>query len=194
MSEAATKKAELRSKIKSYLATVSREYIEASSASITRYLANAEQQIAGANTIAIYAAIQNEISLSALHQLLPDKKLLYPLCLPKHQLSFHHVPNENQLLPSTMHIPEPQPELHPEIDIECIDVILCPGLAFGTDGSRLGRGHGYYDRALDAFSGIKIGITLEQQIAATVPHSSHDTTMDYLVSESGILATKPLRE
>ena len=92
-----------------------------------------------------------------------------------------------------MLIPEPLPDLHPEVNIADIDMILCPGLAFGSDGSRLGRGQGYYDRALDAFSGIKIGIALDDQITETVPHTQHDATMDYLVSESGISATKPLQ-
>ncbi|MGB2403138.1 MAG: 5-formyltetrahydrofolate cyclo-ligase [Akkermansiaceae bacterium] len=194
MSSAATNKAELRSEIRSYLASISKQYIETSSASITRHLANAEQLIDSTNTIAIYAAIQNEISLSALHQLLPDKMLLYPRCKPGYQLSFHHVTDENQLVMDSMQIPEPLPDLHPEFGMDSIDVILCPGLAFGTDGSRLGRGHGYYDRALDQFSGIKVGIALNHQIAATVPHSSHDAAMDYLVSESGISATRPLQE
>ena len=194
MSEAARDKAELRSKMRSYLATVSKKHIESSSASITRHIADANRLLSNVHTLAIYASIQNEVSLSALHQLLPGKKLLYPLCHPGHQLSFHHVTNENQLAISSMQIPEPQPDLHPEFEIERIDMILCPGLAFGTDGSRLGRGHGYYDRALDEFPGIKLGIALDQQITPTVPHTSHDATMDYLVSESSISATKPLQE
>ena len=73
-------------------------------------------------------------------------------------------------------------------------MIICPGLAFGMDGSRLGRGRGYYDRALDSFKGIKLGVALNQQIKASVPHAPHDARMNYLVSETGILATIPLQE
>ena len=35
-------------------------------------------------------------------------------------------------------------------------LILVPGLAFGENGSRLGRGKGFYDRYLEDFSGLKI--------------------------------------
>lgn len=193
MSDEAADKAKLRSKMKSYLSTVSREHIQSSSTAIVHYIAEAQELINKASTIAIYSAIQNEISVSELHQLLPEKKILYPLCQPGYQLSFHHVTSEDQLITGSMHIPEPQPNLHTELKIRDIDIILCPGLAFGSDGSRLGRGQGYYDRALNSFSGLKLGITLDHQIKKTVPHNLHDAPMDYLVSESGISATTPWR-
>ena len=191
MSKHATSKAQLRSNMRSYLATTSKDHIQSCSITIAHHIASAHELLVKSKTIAIYAAIQNEISLSKLHKLIPDKQLLYPRCQPGHRLSFHHVTNENQLILNSMQIPEPQPCLHPELDTDQIDMILCPGLAFGIDGTRLGRGQGYYDRALDGFSGIKLGIALDHQITASVPQTIQDATMDSLVSESGIYITKP---
>lgn len=192
MSEQATSKAQLRSSMRAYLAAASKDHIQSCSSAIAHHIAGADELLKKSRTIAIYAAIQNEISLSELHQLLPDKQFLYPRCQPGHRLSFYHVTNKNQLVASSMKIPEPQPDLHHDFKTSEIDMILCPGLAFGIDGTRLGRGQGYYDRALDGFSGIKLGIALDQQITTSVPHATHDAMMDYLVSESGISATKPV--
>ena len=195
MSEPVTAKSQLRSEMRSCLAAISAETIQSSSAVITHHIAAAaEDLLNGINTIGIYSAIQEEIPLSALHQLLPEKKFAYPLCQPGHQLTFHLVTESAQLEANSMQIPEPQPDVHPAINIAEIDMIICPGLAFGMDGSRLGRGQGYYDRALDSFKGVKLGVALNQQIKASVPHAPHDAIMNYLVSETGILATIPLQE
>ena len=161
---------------------------------IAKHIAAAEELLSEVNTIGLYSAIQQEISLTALHQLLPEKKFAYPLCQPGHQLTFHLVTDTEQLLANSMQILEPQPSMHPEINIADIDMILCPGLAFGMDGSRLGRGHGYYDRALEHFKGLKLGVAFEKQIKASVPHAPHDAIMNYLVSETGLFATTPLQE
>lgn len=136
----------------------------------------------------------NEVSLKALHELLPEKKFAYPLCRPGHQLTFHLVSDLNELTCNSHNIPEPTPDIHPEIEVNQLDLILCPGLAFGRDGSRLGRGLGYYDRALMTFSGPKVGVAFSIQTQDSVPHGTHDIAMDYLASEEGLSATTPWRE
>lgn len=85
---------------------------------------------------------------------------------------------------------EPRPKLHPEIETSQIDVFLCPGLAFGHDGSRLGHGGGYYDRTLENFSGKICGIALNAQILETVPHTDHDVIMQHIITETGITPAK----
>ena len=194
MSEPVTAKSQLRSEIRACLAAMSAEMIQSSSMAIVKHIAAAKDLLSGINTIGLYSAIHQEISLSALHQLLPEKKFVYPLCQPGNQLTFHLVPESKQLLANSMQILEPQPSVHPEINITEIDLIICPGLAFGMDGSRLGRGQGYYDRALEHFKGLKLGAAFEKQIKASVPHAPHDAMMNYLVSEKGLFTTTPLQE
>lgn len=69
---------------------------------------------------------------------------------------------------------------------EDIDIAIIPGIAFGKDGSRLGFGKGYYDKFLECFSGIKIGICYDFQIFDTLPVSKHDINMDIIVTEKRI--------
>lgn len=63
------------------------------------------------------------------------------------------------------------------------DVLVIPGLAFDRTGSRLGRGKGFYDRYLENFQGVKIGVCFKEQIVSTVPCEKHDVVMNYIISD-----------
>ena len=184
----------MRSEMRAFLEATPPDIITAASARICKHLTHSQHLLLDVKTIALYAAAGSEISLSGLHDLLPSIQLAYPLCLPHCQLSFHLVTRPEQLTPSMSGIPEPDPLKHEAVSLADIDLILCPGLAFGMDGSRLGQGGGYYDRALEHFTGTTCGVTMAKQIAPWIPHGDHDIHMDYLASETGILATKSLRE
>ena len=65
------------------------------------------------------------------------------------------------------------------------------GLIVACDGSgrRLGRGGGYYDRALAAAGArgvLRVGLAYEDQIVEAVPVEPHDQTLDVVVTECGI--------
>ncbi|HKL86209.1 MAG TPA: 5-formyltetrahydrofolate cyclo-ligase [Treponemataceae bacterium] len=75
-------------------------------------------------------------------------------------------------------------------------VVLVPGLAFARDGSRLGRGKGYYDRFLsrllttyaDKREEIRlIGVCHDFQILPSVYTESHDIPVDCLLTSSGVI-------
>ena len=65
-------------------------------------------------------------------------------------------------------------------------VLIIPGLGFTTDGHRLGRGKGFYDRYLEKYTGIKIGIGLSEQIIEDLPTEEHDIEMNFVVSDLGV--------
>jgi len=64
--------------------------------------------------------------------------------------------------------------------------ILVPGLGFTLLGERLGRGKGFYDRYLQDFKGLKIGVCYEEQICEELPIEDFDIKMDILITERGI--------
>ncbi len=74
-----------------------------------------------------------------------------------------------------------------EVTLAEIDIALCPAEAFGRDGSRLGKGGGYYDRFFQQREphSMLIGIGFAHQIIAAVPMEPHDIRMHLLVSETG---------
>ncbi len=66
-------------------------------------------------------------------------------------------------------------------------IIIVPGLGFMKDGTRLGRGKGFYDRYLEDKSVIKIGVSFEMQILDCIPTDPHDVKMDFIVTDQEIL-------
>jgi len=67
-------------------------------------------------------------------------------------------------------------------DLNSLDLVLAPGLAFALDGSRLGRGKGYYDRLLEKLRGTKIGVCFEWQLQPQIPCDGHDVAMNYIAT------------
>lgn len=67
------------------------------------------------------------------------------------------------------------------------DLILVSSLLIGRDGSRLGTGGGWYDRALphrnSAASLIAIG--RDAELVATLPQEPHDVPVEGVVTETG---------
>lgn len=76
------------------------------------------------------------------------------------------------------------------VDIDEIDLIIVPGLAFDKSCHRLGFGAGYYDRFLSKLNGKTetIGIAYDFQILDIIPELEHtDIPLDYVVTEKRIL-------
>lgn len=90
------------------------------------------------------------------------------------------------LVPGRFGVLEPKEELT-QINEKEIELFIIPGIAFGRDGYRLGRGKGYYDNILKQSRAIKVGLGYDWQILSYIPHEDHDVKMDYLVSEKGVM-------
>jgi len=74
------------------------------------------------------------------------------------------------------------------IPIGIIDLVIVPGLAFDSDGNRLGRGRGFYDRFLahPEFKGATCGLACEEQYMAEVPVDSLDRPVSMLVTDTKV--------
>lgn len=93
---------------------------------------------------------------------------------------------------------EPDPAHSDEVNLSEIDGLLIPALAFDLQLNRLGRGKGYYDRALAEISQlnphvIKIGVALDLQISNDpFPAESFDVPMDLVITEIRTLQPRSL--
>lgn len=85
---------------------------------------------------------------------------------------------------SALGFSEPQDGI--PVDIKNIRGFLIPGLAFDKHGYRLGRGKGYYDRALAGYSGFKFGVCFETSLCDELPHEEHDIRCDQIVTANQI--------
>ncbi len=139
-----------------------------------------------ADSIMAYAAIPPEVDLSlVLEEILRmGKTLVLPRCEQDGVMTARRIDDLEQLIPGAFGILEPRPDA-PVVPVENIELILVPGLAYDLAGRRLGRGKGYYDRFLAAFSGKTIGIC--GQLLPGVPVEQHDITMDAIATDHGII-------
>ncbi|ORO57950.1 5-formyltetrahydrofolate cyclo-ligase [Streptococcus oralis subsp. oralis] len=106
-----------------------------------------------AKVIATYLSFSHEFQTQELiDQALKDgKKVLIPKTYPKGRMEFV-VYDPQQLKKTSFGLLEPQGDLE-VVDTSRIDLIHVPGLAFTTEGYRIGYGGGYYDRYLENFAG-----------------------------------------
>lgn len=73
------------------------------------------------------------------------------------------------------------------------DVVVVPALAVGRDGTRLGRGGGYYDRALAhaAPTAVVVALLFDDEFLDEVPAEPHDRPVHAVVTPSGGWLTLP---
>ena len=86
-------------------------------------------------------------------------------------------------------IPEPA-RTRPKIAHDAIDFIVVPGVAFDSEGRRLGYGGGYYDRLLPLLLPIaaRVAGAFDLQLVERVPTGPNDIAIDAVVTESRTLS------
>jgi 5-formyltetrahydrofolate cyclo-ligase len=65
------------------------------------------------------------------------------------------------------------------------DVVLVPALAVDRDGHRLGRGRGYYDRALGSVTAPVVAVVFDDDVIDDLPVEAHDRSVDGRLTPSG---------
>lgn len=131
-----------------------------------------------ARTVALYYAGGFEASVNGLLSD-SDKILLLPRCEEEGMVFCRY---DGTLVPDRFGIPAPTGEPWQE----SVDLMLVPALAFDKSGYRLGRGGGFYDRALVGFSGQSVGVIREAFLLDAVPILAHDKKVGSIVTEKGV--------
>jgi 5-formyltetrahydrofolate cyclo-ligase len=83
----------------------------------------------------------------------------------------------------------PNPSRCKQVPIECIDIVIIPGLAMDEKGGRVGTGQGFYDRLIPELpiTTRKVGLVFENQIIPIVPMESHDKHVDIVITEDRVI-------
>ena len=139
-----------------------------------------------AKVIASYLSFPHEFQTQELiEQALKDgKKVLIPKTYPKGCMDFV-VYEPQQLVKTSFGLLEPQGDLE-VVDASQIDLIHVPGLAFTTEGYRIGYGGGYYDRYLKHFSGHTLSTVYHYQVQEFIPEN-HDIPVEEVLIDEGNL-------
>jgi len=77
-----------------------------------------------------------------------------------------------------------EPEGESFTELQDIDLIIVPGVAFDKNNNRLGRGKAYYDKLLNYVNCHKYGVCFDFQLVPNVPADQHDVKMDKVITDS----------
>nr|QBM01084.1 hypothetical protein [uncultured archaeon] len=135
--------------------------------------------------VLFYASFGNEVRT---HEMIAESLLSKKILLPK-MVQQEIVPSliltmENLIL-NDRGILEPIEAL--PVRLSNIDAVIVPGIAFDTQGHRLGFGKGYYDKFLKKVPrAVKIGLAFDFQVVDGIPFEAHDIGMDYVVTPTQV--------
>lgn len=79
------------------------------------------------------------------------------------------------------HIEEPDGE--DTTDIDRIDLIVVPAVAYDRNCNRVGRGKGYYDRLLSHSRAIKVGVCYDFQLVDSIDTDDFDIPVDFVIAD-----------
>lgn len=162
-----------------------------SSLIVARFMELPEYQ--AAKTVLFYLDVRSEVrtrhSLEAALQ--SGKKIIVPYCV-EGELELFHLERLDELDVGMYKILEPKAELRSlvakKVNVEDIDLIMVPGVAFDRRGGRTGHGKGYYDKLLEHARPDTplVALAFECQMFPEIPMQSHDVFMDRVVTEKAV--------
>ena len=122
------------------------------------------------NIIGLYVKLISEgVTSLLINKCLKDKVLALPR-VNGDTMDFYLINSINDLKEGSFHILEPK-DYCQKIDVNDLDLVIVPGIVFDHDNYRIGYGKGYYDKYLQNYQHIAIGIAYSKQI---VPHIDHE--------------------
>lgn len=69
--------------------------------------------------------------------------------------------------------------------LDSCGALIVPALGVDVSGMRLGKGAGYYDRALSATDAPTAAVVYDDNVVDAVPHDAHDVAVQAVITPSG---------
>lgn len=135
-----------------------------------------------AKTVLLYWSMDDEVyTHEFVRQWYERKRILLP-CVDVDDLLLRQYTGPESMQPGPQFgIPEPTGEVFTEL--EKVEMIVVPGVAFDRKNNRMGRGRGFYDRLLKSTpNAVKVGVAFDFQIFDSIPVESFDVPMDFVVT------------
>lgn len=140
-------------------------------------------QFRKAGTVLLYWSMEDEVQThDFVNRWYKEKRLLLP-CVDGDDLKLRQYTGPECMVSGEQFgIGEPTGEEYTELDK--IEMIIVPGVAFDGRNNRMGRGRGFYDRLLKSTpNAFKVGVAFDFQMVEEVPVEAFDVPMDAVITE-----------
>lgn len=144
----------------------------------------------GIKQVLVYVSYRHETdTLRLIDYLLSENvRVAVPRCRKEGMMDFFVMNSLSELKPSAMGIPEPEYTESSMVRDFSDTLCIVPGTAFDLKGNRTGYGGGYYDRFISAEKDIiTAGLCYHSLVYDEVPSEPHDQSVDYIITEKGII-------
>lgn len=183
-------KRRLRTLLRQQRRALSVQAVKKNSLRITARLC-AQAMFHRARRILLYGPDENEVDTEGLWQEArrQEKYVYYPrVTVDKQEVEFVRRLDSEPLIPGVFDILVPPGE-NLLTSVAPTDLVLIPGVGFDRAGHRLGRGRGYYDRALRGVlaGALRVGLAHECQVVSHIPVDEHDERVNYIVTEKRLI-------
>ncbi|MFS0775966.1 5-formyltetrahydrofolate cyclo-ligase [Neobacillus sp. 3P2-tot-E-2] len=187
-----SEKKRIRKEMKESLALLTKPYYEHYSTKIANTLYNDEDWL-NAKVIGITISKEPEVDT---YQIIrkaweAGKEVVVPRCNPKDKtLTFRKITEFSQLESVFYGLLEPIIEQTMEVYPGDIDLLFVPGLAYTSEGYRLGFGGGYYDRYLTSYYGKTLSLAFHFQVIHQFPIEKHDIPVSKIITNDEVIKIK----
>ncbi len=131
------------------------------------------------NVIGIYYPLPGEINVLKLLELYPNKTFCFPKT--ENEIAFYKENDLNKFAPAKFNVYEPITNNF--IKRDEIDGFIIPSVGITKDNKRIGYGKGYYDRYLEGYKGLKIGVIYKELNNVDILGDSYDISFDMIFEE-----------
>ena len=146
--------------------------------------------IKNAENIMIFMDMKNEVKITKLMKLYPEKSFFIPKITDSknREMKINKYKENELVLHKFGYYESSSSDFYNE---NILDIVIVPAVVFDLEKNRIGFGGGYYDTFLKKIRGgnkkvLFIGICYDFQIIEKVPAEEHDVVLDFVVSESRI--------
>lgn len=135
--------------------------------------------------ILLYHSLPDELSTREFISRWADRKHFY---LPRvNGVNLDVLPYERSRMHlGAFNIEEPEGDV--VSDLDTIDMVIVPAVAYDRRGNRVGRGKGYYDRLLAGLKALTVGMAYDFQLVDEIDSEDHDVRVDYIITDRHIIA------
>ena len=149
---------------------------------------NLEKFIKNAENIMIFMDMKNEVRITKLMELYPEKSFFIPKITDSknREMKINKYEENELVLHKFGYYESSSSDFYNE---NILDIVIVPAVVFDLEKNRIGFGGGYYDTFLKKVrrgnkKAIFIGVCYDFQVVDKIPREEHDIIVDFVVNEN----------